>query len=256
MLFDSHAHLEDDRFSSDLEDVIKDILEWGVSNVINVGSDIATSKKSVSIAQAYDFIFAAVGIHPHEVADMRDQDMLTLQKMASEQKVVAIGEIGLDYYYDLSPRQVQKERFVEQLNLAKDLNMPFIIHDRDAHQDILNILRQNRPFPSGGVMHCYSADWEMAKEVLDMGLYISFTGTITFKKAGDLPEVVKKMPIQRMLIETDCPYLAPVPYRGKRNFPGYVKYVAQKIAELRDMDFEEVACITSDNAKKLFGINK
>lgn len=254
MLFDTHAHLEDERFDEDREQLIEELPEKGVAYVVNVGSTLETSRMSVELAARYPFIYAAVGVHPHEVSQMSSRDLATLEAMATGQKVVAIGEIGLDYYYDFSPRELQREWFARQIDLAYSLGLPIIIHDREAHADVLDILKAKKDRIVGGVMHCYSGSWEMAKDFMDLGLYISLGGPVTFKNAKRPVEVAQKIPLDRLVIETDSPYLAPTPHRGKRNNPAYVGLVAQRIAEIRGMSFEEIAEITLNNAKKLFRI--
>lgn len=254
MLFDTHAHLEDERFDDDREQLIEGLPEKGVAYVVNVGSTLETSRMSVELAARYSLIYAAVGIHPHEVSQMDRHDLDAIEALAKCQKVVAIGEIGLDYYYDFSPRNLQREWFARQIDLAYSLGLPIIIHDRDAHADVLDILRAKKDKILGGVMHCYSGSWEMAKDFMDLGLYISLGGPVTFKNARRPVEVAQKVPLDRLVIETDSPYLAPTPYRGKRNNPAYVKLVAQKIAEVRGMSFEEIAEATLNNGKKLFKI--
>lgn len=255
MLFDSHAHVTDNRFDSDRAEVLARAQQEGVSGILNAGADMASSAQAIALAKEYDFVYASVGVHPHDAKDVVEADYAQLAAWTQEEKVVAIGEIGLDYYYDLSPRDVQETVFVRQLDIARQTDMPFIIHDRDAHGDVLRILQQEAQGLTG-VMHCFSGSWEMAQQVLKMGLYISVGGPLTFKNAAKLPEIVQKVPLERLLIETDCPYLTPQPYRGRRNEPYFVKFVAAEIARLRGMELEEVAKITSKNAKELFRITK
>lgn len=254
MLFDTHAHLDDKRFDDDRDELIRGLPERGVSRVITPGIDVDSSKKCVDLADKYDIVYAGVGIHPHEASKLEDNYLDQLRTMAQNKKVVAIGEIGLDYYYDFSPRDIQKQRFIEQIELAAELKLPIIIHNRDSHEDMLNILREHKDLINGGVMHCFSGSWEMAKIVLDLGLYISLAGPVTFKNAKKPVEVAKNVPLDRLLIETDSPYLTPVPYRGKRNDPGHVALVAEKIAEIRGITVEEVGRITTENALNLFKI--
>jgi TatD DNase family protein len=254
MLFDSHAHLEDERFDEDRDRLISGLPEKGVACVVNVGSTLDTSRMSVELAARYPIIYAAVGVHPHEVSQMAEDDLETLKNTAKGGKVVAIGETGLDYYYDFSPRELQKEWFALQIDLAYTLGLPVIVHNRDAHADVLDILKIQKDKILSGVMHCYSGSWEMAKAFIDLGFYISLGGPVTFKNAKRPVEVAQKVPLDRLLIETDSPYLAPTPYRGKRNDPSYVRLVAERIAEIRGMTFQEIADITSHNARVLFGI--
>ncbi|MBE3591402.1 MAG: TatD family hydrolase [Thermoanaerobacter sp.] len=252
MLVDSHAHLEDEKYDRDREKVIEECKK-DLTFLINVGSNLLTSKQSIELAHNYDFIYASVGIHPHDA--QREFDKVEeIERLALQEKVVAIGEIGLDYYYDDPPKEFQKEIFIKQIRLAKKLNLPIIIHDRDAHGDILDILKQEWTKDLIGVFHSYSGSVEMTFQVIEMNFYISLGGPVTFKNAKKTKEVAKAVPIEKLLIETDSPYLTPEPYRGKRNTPVYVKFVAKKIAELREMPYEEVCRITAENAIKLFNI--
>ncbi|HCD09575.1 MAG TPA: hydrolase TatD [Thermoanaerobacter sp.] len=252
MLVDSHAHLEDEKYDKDREEVIEECKK-DLTFLINVGSNLLTSKQSIELAHNYDFIYASVGIHPHDA--QREFDKVEeIERLALQEKVVAIGEIGLDYYYNDPPKEFQKEVFIKQIRLAKKLNLPIIIHDRDAHGDILDILKQEWTKDLRGVFHSYSGSVEMAFQVIEMNFYISLGGPVTFKNAKKPKEVAKAVPIEKLLIETDSPYLTPEPYRGKRNTPVYVKFVAKKIAELREMPYEEVCRITAENAIKLFNI--
>ncbi len=252
MLFDTHAHLDDARFDSDRDEVIKNLIREGVSYVVNIGADIQSSRNSVELARKYDFIYAAVGVHPHEADSMTDCDLAELEELSKYEKVVAIGEIGLDYHYDNSDRTAQKYWFEKQLLLAKKLNMPYIIHDREAHGDTLDIIR--KVGYTNGVMHCFSGSSEMAKQIVKMGMYVSIAGPVTFKNAGKLIDVAQVVPDERLLIETDCPYLTPEPFRSKRNNPAYVKYTAEKIAQLRGMEFSQLAKTTLENAKRFYNI--
>lgn len=251
-MVDSHAHLEDEKYDKDREEVIEECKK-DLTFLINVGSNILTSKQSIKLAHNYDFIYASVGIHPHDAQKEFDK-VEEIERLALQEKVVAIGEIGLDYYYNDPPKEFQKEVFIKQIRLAKKLNLPIIIHDRDAHGDILDILKQEWTKDLRGVFHSYSGSVEMAFQAIEMNFYISLGGPVTFKNAKKPKEVVKAVPIEKLLIETDSPYLTPEPYRGKRNTPVYVKFVAEKIAELREMSYEEVCRITAENAIKLFDI--
>lgn len=255
MLFDTHAHLNDEKFNEDREEVIARAQENGVSYICNIGYNRETIESSLELARRYDFIYTAIGWHPQDAITMTDEDLAWIEKLATEEKkVVAIGEIGLDYYWDTSPKDVQHEVFRKQIRLAKKLKLPIIIHDREAHQDIVNILKEEEAEEVGGIMHCFSGSPEMAEQCIKMNFYISLGGPVTFKNAKKPKEVVEVVPLDRLLIETDCPYLTPEPYRGKRNESGYVRYVAEKIAELKNISVVEMAQITTANAKKIFHI--
>lgn len=253
MLIDSHAHLDNERFNEDQTQVIARC-EEKLTAVINVGCDLASSGQSIKLADTYPFIYAAVGIHPHDAKEAPENYLELLREMAEHSKVVAIGEMGLDYYYDLSPRNIQQRFFREQLLLAKEVNKPFIIHDRDAHGDVMQILREVAPYPAGGVMHCFSASWEIAQECMKLGVYISLAGPVTFANAGKLKDIAQKVPLDRLLVETDCPYLTPVPHRGKRNEPAYVQHVVDHVASLRNMEAQELAQRAAENTIRLFGL--
>lgn len=254
MLFDTHAHLDDERFDGDRDEVIGQCRREGVSLILNAASNMETSVKSIALAGKYEFVYAAVGVHPHDASDMDEETAGVLAALAENRKVRAIGEIGLDYHYDLSPRDVQKRRFIEQIDLARQLKLPIIVHDREAHGDVMDIFRRTRIKEVGGVMHSFSGSAEMAKECLKLGLYLSISGPVTFSNAKKTVEAVREIPLDMLLIETDSPYLTPVPHRGKRNYPGYVRLVAEKIAEIKGITFEEVADKTMENGKRLFGI--
>jgi TatD DNase family protein len=254
MFFDSHAHYDDEKFDIDRDDLILGLKSKDIDYVLNAGTDIYSSRKGIKFSQIYDLFYTSVGIHPHEVSKAKEEDINILYEMSSFKKVVAIGEIGLDYYYNLSPKQVQKEWFRKQIQLAKSLKLPVIIHDRDAHKDALDIIKEENISEIGGVFHCFSGSWEMAKVLISMGIYISFSGSITFKNAKNILEVVKNVPMDMFLIETDCPYLAPEPFRGKRNNSEYIRYTAEKIAEIKQISIEEVASVSMKSTKKLFNI--
>lgn len=256
MLFDTHAHLDDDRFDKDRDETIIQCQRDGVELILNAGSNIETSVKAIALSKKYEFIYAAVGVHPHDAAEMDEETVGVLAALAGNRKVRAIGEIGLDYHYDLSPRDVQKQRFVEQIDLARQLKLPIIVHDREAHGDVMDIFKKTRIKEVGGVLHSFSGSAEMALECIKLGLYISISGPVTFENARKTVEAVKQVPLDMLLIETDSPYLTPVPYRGKRNYPGYVRLVAEKIAEIKGISFEEVARQTLENGKRLFGIEE
>lgn len=254
MLFDTHAHLDDSRFDEDRDELIKSLNDKNVSTVLTVGCDTESSKEAIKLSDKYDFIYAAVGIHPHECENISEEEIEEIAGLCKNPKVKAIGEIGLDYYYDNAFRDVQIKWFERQMQLASDLKLPFIIHNREAHEDTMKVLRKFCPSEMTGVIHCFSGSVEMSREIFKMGLFISVGGTLTFKNSVKVKEVLKSAPIERVLIETDCPYLTPEPHRGERNDPSYTVYVSEKIAELKNMSTEEVIKITSDNGKKLFGI--
>lgn len=253
MLFDSHAHIDDKKFNEDREATIARALENGIGGILNAGADMFSSARAVDLAEQYEPVYAAVGIHPHDAKDARETDYPKLAEWAARPKVVAIGEIGLDYHYDFSPRDVQKAVFIRQLDLARQLGKPVIIHDREAHADLLEVMKKEGAGLSG-VFHCFSGSLEMAREVLAMGLYLSFAGPVTFANAHKLKEVAKAIPLDRLLVETDSPYLTPEPHRGRRNEPAYVRLVAETIAGLRNIEPEQLARITTENTKRLFGI--
>ena len=253
MLFDSHAHIDDEQFDDDRDQVIKRAYENGVTGIINVGTCMASSARSVALAGQHENIYAAVGIHPHEVLGALETDYQQLAAWSKEAKIVAIGEIGLDYYRDLSPRDAQRAVFIRQIDVARQMNLPLIIHDRDAHSDILAIIKKEAKGLSG-VLHCFSGSLEMAKELIKLGFYISIAGPVTFKNAAKLPEIVASIPLERLLVETDSPYLTPHPHRGKRNEPAYVRIVAERVASLRGIELSALAKATSDNVRNLFKI--
>ncbi|WP_141993381.1 TatD family hydrolase [Bacillus sp. B4EP4a] len=255
MLFDTHVHVNAEQFDEDLEDVIDRAKEAGVNNMVVVGFDRPTIIRAMELIEAYDFMYAAVGWHPVDAIDMTEEDLQWIEELSNHPKVVAIGEMGLDYHWDKSPKDVQMEVFRKQIRLAKKVGLPIIIHNREATADIVNILKEEEASRVGGIMHCFSGSAETALECINMNFYISLGGPVTFKNAKKPKEVAAAVPLDRLLIETDCPYLAPHPYRGKRNEPSYVKLVAEQIAEIKQLTLEEVSQATTENAKKLFGIN-
>ncbi|MED4464730.1 TatD family hydrolase [Metabacillus fastidiosus] len=254
MLFDTHAHLNALQYENDVEEVVQRALDEGVSEIVVVGFDRETIERAMELIEEYDFIYAAIGWHPVDAIDMTDKDLQWIRELSEHPKVVAIGEMGLDYYWNKSPKDIQKEVFRKQIALAKEVKLPIIIHNRDATADVVAILEEEGASEVGGIMHCFTGSLEVAKQCMDMNFYISFGGPVTFKNAKKPKEVVQEIPLDRLLIETDCPYLTPHPFRGKRNEPGYVKYVAEEIAKLRNLSYEEIAKKTSDNGKKIFGI--
>lgn len=252
MLTDTHTHLDAEQFDEDRGEVIQRALDNGITRIINIGFNRETIPTSMQLAEKYDFIYSAVGWHPQDAKDMTSEDLDWIESLCSHPKVVAIGEIGLDYYWDTSPKEVQQTVLREQIRLARRVKMPIIIHNRDAHQDIIRILKEEKAEEVGGVMHCFSGSWEVAKQCLDMNFYISFGGPVTFKNAKQPKEVLSKVPLDRLLVETDAPYLTPHPFRGKRNETGYVRLVAEAAAEIKQLKLEQIARITTENADKCF----
>lgn len=254
-LFDTHAHLDFPEFDADLEEVLERADENHVTYILNVGTDVGSSRRSVGLARKHKNIYAAVGIHPSNLENVGEQELKALQLLSAEEKVVALGEIGLDYYRDHFPREKQQEAFRRQLKLAKQLRLPVVIHNRDAHGDVLRILAEEDVRDIGGIMHCFSGDWSVAKRSMDNNLLVAIGGAVTFKNAPELKEIARKIPRDRLLLETDCPFLSPEPKRGKRNEPGNVRLIAEYIADLRGIPVEDLAYWTTLNAMKLFGIN-
>ena len=253
MLFDTHAHLDDRAFDEDREALLASLPEQGLALVMNPGCSLESSRNTVKLAAAYDYIYAAVGSHP-DVADEVNEEVLEeyRQLCKNNPKVKAIGEIGLDYYYEDIPREVQQKAFRMQMELARELDLPVIVHERDAHEDGMKIVRE---FPDvKGVFHCYSGSAEMARQLVNEGWYIGFTGVLTFKNARKAVEVAASIPLDRIVLETDCPYMAPVPFRGKRNDPGKLCHMAEKLAEIRGLSVEEIHRITTENGRRLYRI--
>lgn len=251
-LFDTHAHYTDESFEADRQEVLQSVHSSGVELIVNASSDGASSMQSIELAKKCSFVYAAVGWHPHEAHSFTEASPDIIRLWCQDSKVKAIGEIGLDYYYDLSDRKTQRRVFVRQMELAQELNLPVVIHDRDAHADCMDIVSS---FPKvRGEFHCYSGSAEMAKELLSRGWYLGFTGAITFKNARKALETIKMCPMDRILIETDCPYLTPVPFRGKRNDSRYLPYMADKIGEIKGIEASEVARLTMENGKRFFDL--
>lgn len=254
-MIDSHVHLDDEAFNGDREDIIKSLGENGIELVINNSSDLPSSERSVELANKYENIYAAIGVHPHEARTYDDEVEKRLIELSRDKKVLAIGEIGLDYYYDNSPRDVQKEVFKRQIELAARLKKNIVIHSRDAAKDTFDILKEaHEKYDFTALIHCFSQSVDMMREYLKMGDYIALGGAVTFKNAKTPKEVAKAVDLDRLLLETDCPYMTPVPYRGKRNEPKLVKFTCQYIADLRQMDASELEKITGENTKRFFGI--
>ncbi|MDR1628842.1 MAG: TatD family hydrolase [Oscillospiraceae bacterium] len=248
-IFDSHAHYDDESFDGDRNEVLAALPEEGICGVVNCGVDIATSKRSLQFAEQYDYIYAACGFHPHESAQITDSDCADLYELLWHKRCVAVGEIGLDYHYDFSPREVQLRLFETQLKIAKELDKCVIVHDREAHEDTLRLLKQYRP---KGVLHCYSGSVEMAREILKLDMYIGLGGAVTFKNAKKPLAVAAFVPEDRLLVETDAPYMTPVPFRGQRCDSRHIRYTAQKLAEVRGVETQALLDITHSNARRLF----
>lgn len=249
-IFDTHAHYDDSAFDIDRNELLANLPSMDVCTIVNQATDIKTAEISIALAEQYDYVYAAVGVHPECLEGLEEDYIQKLRDLAQHKKVVAIGEIGLDYYYDI-PKELQKRVFEEQLLLAEELNMPVCVHDREAHGDTMDVLCKYNP---KGVVHCFSGSAEMAKEVLSLGMYIGMGGVVTFKNARKAVEVMQQVPLDRFVLETDAPYLAPVPFRGKRCDSSYIKYTAQKIAEIRDLSLNEVLELAEQNAKRLYEI--
>jgi TatD DNase family protein len=251
-LIDSHCHLDMQPYQDDLDQVLARALTHGVKRIITVGIDLDSSRAAICLAAEHPGVFATVGVHPHNVALLADHDYAELAALAKNPKVVAYGEIGLDFYYNHAPADVQICHFARQVDLAKQLDLPLVVHDRDAHAEVLEVLTRAHPFPAGGVMHCFSGDAAFAQAVIDLGFYVSIPGVVTFKKAETLQEAVRSVPLEKIILETDGPFLAPEPRRGRRNEPALLLFTAEKVAELKGLSLEEVVGATTANAEKLF----
>ena len=253
MLFDTHAHLNDPVFDEDRDALISGLPAQGVGLVMNPGCSLENSRQAIAIAEKYPFVYAAVGTHPDTADEVNEAVIEEYRRLCSHEKVKAIGEIGVDYYYETIPREVQLKAFRMQMELARETGLPVIIHERDAHDDGMRIVKE---FPDvTGVFHCYSGSAEMAKQLVKMGWYIGFTGVLTFKNARKAVETAQAIPLERIVLETDCPFMAPEPFRGKRNHPGYLYRMAERLAELRGLSVEEVHAITTENGKRLYRID-
>lgn len=251
-IFDTHAHYDDERFDEDRDTVLKSLFEHGVSLVVDPACDLETCEKTLELSSKYDFIYSAVGVHPHSAeSDGNGNWLEKVREFAKNEKVVAIGEIGLDYHYDFSPREKQIEVFAAQLELANELDLPVIIHDREAHADTLELVKKYRP---KGIIHCFSGSAEMVREFVKLGMYIGFTGSVTFKNANKLLLAAKEVPDDRILLETDCPYMAPVPFRGQRCDSTLIPATAEKLAELRETDTQRLIDMARENGCRIYGI--
>lgn len=253
-LIDTHAHLDHPRYDDDRDEVIERAREAGVETIITIGSHLASSERAVELAEAHGAIYATVGVHPHDASSWTEATYARLKQLADHEKVVAIGEMGLDYHYDHSPRPVQREVFIQQLQLARETDLPFVIHNRNANEDVMAILREYGEGLSG-VLHAFTGTEQMAAECLERGYLLSTGGMVTFNQATDVRDVIATVPLDKLILETDSPYLTPVPLRGRRNEPAYVTHVARFLAEERGIDVEEVARVTTANARGLFRLN-
>ncbi len=254
-MIDSHAHYDDEQFNPDRDEILAKAYESGVTHIVNPGCSVESSKASLKLAHKWPFVYAGVGIHPHEASSMDDHSVSVLEEMARDKKVVAVGEVGLDYHYDFSPREVQKECLARQIALARKLGLPLILHDRESHRDILDLIRSEKAYEAGGVFHCFSGSVEMAREVLELGFYLGIGGSLTFKNAVKPVEVAAYAPFDRLLLETDCPYMAPVPHRGKRNWSGLMGPTLEKIAAIKGVTVNEAERKTAENAVALFKLS-
>ena len=255
MIFDTHAHYDDEQFNEDRVELLNSMEEQGVGTIVNVSAAYNSCRKVIALAKEYPFVYAAVGIHPDEVGSLNEETFAQMKELFKEEKVVAVGEIGLDYYWDNEPREVQKKWFIRQLELARELDLPVLIHSREAAADTMEIMKEHAKGLSG-VIHCFSYSPEQAKEYVKMGFYLGIGGVVTFKNAKKLKEVVQEIPLEALVLETDSPYLAPVPHRGKRNNSQNLVYVAEEIAALKGVSYEEVVRQTTENAKKLYRLEK
>jgi len=252
MLIDSHCHLNDAEFLKDQNQVLNRAKEMEVDRVVCVGYDLASSLEAEALSQKYANVYAVIGVHPHDAKLVKEQTYAILKRTAQSPRVVAIGETGLDFFRNHSPHDLQEQSFRGHIRLAREVGLPIVVHDRDAHGEVVRILREEKAAEVGGVIHCFSGNWEMAQECMEMGFYISLAGPVTYSNAKRPQEIAGKVPLGRLLVETDAPYLTPEPLRGRRNEPGYVRYVAEKIAELRGITLDELARATTENVERIF----
>ena len=252
MLFDTHAHMNDPVFDEDRDALLQQLPDLGVGLVMNPGCSLENSRQAIAIAETYPFVYAAVGTHPDTADEVNDEVIAEYRQLCRHEKVKAIGEIGLDYYYESIPREIQQQAFRLQMELARETGLPVIIHERDAHDDGMKMIKE---FPDvRGVFHCYSGSAEMARQLVKLGWYIGFTGVLTFKNARKAVETAQSIPLDRIVLETDCPFMAPEPFRGKRNHPGYLYRMAERLAEIRGLSVEDIHAITTENGKRLYNI--
>ena len=254
MIFDTHAHYDDDAFDEDRDVLLSGMGEQNVEYIVNVGASMASSERSIKLAEKYPFVYAAVGVHPDEVGELDEEKFEKLRKWTSHEKVKAVGEIGLDYYWDKEKHDLQKHWFMRQMELASEVKLPMIVHSREAAKDTLDMVIAAKPLNLSGIIHCYSYSVEQAREYLNMGYYIGIGGVVTFKNAKKLKEVAEYTPLSQIVLETDCPYLAPTPFRGKRNDSSKIAYVAEELAAIKQVSVEEVIRITNENGRRLYNI--
>ena len=254
MIFDTHAHYDDDAFDEDRDELLSGMAAKNVEYIVNVGASMASSERSLGLAEKYPFVYAAVGVHPDEVGELDEEKFAKLREWTKHEKVKAVGEIGLDYYWDKEGHDLQKHWFMRQMELAHEANLPMIVHSREAAKDTLDMIIAAKPLDLSGIIHCYSYSVEQAREYLNMGYYIGIGGVLTFKNAKKLKEVAEYAPLSQIVLETDCPYLAPTPFRGKRNDSSMIAYVAEELAAIKNVPVEEVLRITNENGKKLYHI--
>ncbi len=252
MIFDTHTHYDDEQYDADRDTLLSSLADKGVGRIVSVGADMETSKAALALSERYDFAYAALGVHPSEVSDLTEADMDWIQAHATHSRVVAIGEMGLDYHWPEPEPDIQKQWFIRQIQLAREVGLPIIVHSRDAAADTMEIIRDTKAYECGGVIHCFSYSPEMAREYVEMGFYIGIGGVVTFKNAKKVKKTVQTIPMERIVLETDCPYMAPEPHRGTRNDSSQLVYVAEKIAELKGITKDEVIQITTDNANKMY----
>ena len=254
MIFDTHAHYDDDAFDEDRDVLLSGMREQNVEYIVNVGASMASSERSIKLAEKYPFVYAAVGVHPDEVGELDEEKFTKLREWTAHEKVKAVGEIGLDYYWDKEKHDLQKHWFMRQMELASEVKLPMIVHSREAAKDTLDMVIAAKPLNLSGIIHCYSYSVEQAREYLNMGYYIGIGGVVTFKNAKKLKEVAEYTPLSQIVLETDCPYLAPTPFRGKRNDSSKIAYVAEELAAIKQISVEEVIRITNENGRRLYNI--
>ena len=254
MIFDTHAHYDDDAFDEDRDALLSGMKEAGVEYIVNVGASMASSERSIKLAEKYPFVYAAVGVHPDEVGELDEEKFAKLREWTSHEKVKAVGEIGLDYYWDKEKHDLQKHWFMRQMELASEVKLPMIVHSREAAKDTLDMVIAAKPLNLSGIIHCYSYSVEIAREYLNMGYYLGIGGVLTFKNAKKLKEVAEYTPLSQIVLETDCPYLAPVPFRAKRNDSSKLSYVVEELAAIKQISVEEVIRITNENGRRLYNI--